>query len=112
MFQLKGFYSPLLVDKKHRYNIDESTIEKILKRDSKSYKNFRISSTAYVNRKFVRDYVLKKYHNKCKKCNNINDLQIDHIYSVRTCYDLELYVFCNSIDNLQVLCQKCNNIKQ
>lgn len=102
------FYSDLSIDKKFRFNLDESPIELILNNPDKSYQTFRKVSTSYVNRVFVRKYIFNKYNNKCFLCSSELDLQIDHIIPVYKCYKDKNFMLCNNIDNLQLLCSKCN----
>lgn len=102
------FYSELSIDKKYRYNLDETTIKKILKNDDQSYKAFRKSSTSFCSRIYVRQFVFNKYKNKCCYCGSIKELQLDHIKSVYNCYHTKDFMYCNNINNLQLLCSVCN----
>ena len=102
------FYSDLSIDKKFRFNLDESSIELILKNTNKYYQAFRKVYTSYVNRVFVRKYIFNKYNNKCFLCRSELDLQIDHIIPVYKCYNDKNFMVCNNINNLQLLCGKCN----
>ena len=79
--------------------------------ESNKFKFFRQSSSAYVKRKEVREYVLKKHNYKCAFCGSSEKLHIDHILSVKKCFDAKDYFMCNTIENLQVLCQTCNILK-
>lgn len=99
------------LSKKHKYSPDISTIQKILRKDSNSYIAFRKSSTQYANKIFVKTYIFTKYNNKCNNCLSGKNLTIDHVLSVKYCYQNELYGMCNSIGNLQLLCSSCNNKK-
>lgn len=105
---LFSFYSPLTVDKRYRFNLEPETILKINANNDYSYTAFRKSSTAYANKKHVKQFVVKKYNNMCNNCNGNKDLHIDHVTSVKECYLKGMYVFCNSLENLQLLCSRCN----
>ena len=76
------------------------------------YKHFRSSSSGYISKKSVRDYIFNRYNNKCNYCSSDENLQIDHIESVLSCYQKGHLYFCNSIENLQLLCKKCNLSKK
>ena len=102
------FYSDLSIDKKYRFNLDENSINLILKFNDKSYSVFRKISTSYANRVYVKRFILNKYNNKCKFCGSKNNLQIDHIISVYKCFLDRNFMICNTIENLQLLCSKCN----
>ncbi len=54
--------------------------------------------------KQVREEVLKKYGGKCVICGSTKHLQIDHIVPA-------IDNGSNALDNLQVLCRKCNASK-
>jgi len=77
------------------------------------YKALRNSSYSFIKRKDVREYIFKRDDYKCKKCNEINNLSIDHIISIRQVarglYPIELL---NAEKNLQILCNKCNSKKE
>lgn len=77
----------------------------------KSFKAFRSSSSAFVSNKKVREYILNKFEYKCVDCNSKDLLEIDHIKSVFSCFYSKDYFYCNSLENLQVLCKKCNTSK-
>jgi 5-methylcytosine-specific restriction endonuclease McrA len=76
-----------------------------------AYKAFRKNSSYYVSKKYVRQFVLEKYNNCCNYCKSTFEIQIDHILSVKHCFENNLLRQCNRISNLQVLCSKCNLIK-
>lgn len=78
----------------------------------KSFKAFRSSSSAFVSNKKVRDFILNKFNNKCNNCGSKELLEIDHIKSVYNCFYSKDYFYCNSLENLQVLCKKCNTSKK
>jgi len=71
--------------------------------DSKENDNECEWASRYVPKEY-RQLTLKKYNNKCVKCKSIKDLEIDHILPISKGGDGEL-------DNLQVLCRKCNRKK-
>lgn len=94
---------------KLKWNPDESTLIKMKSNDYYiSFKAFRKSSTGYVNKKFVKEFVYHKYDSKCFKCDSKKDLHIDHIISVHKSYLSGDFYKCNNINNLQLLCCKCN----
>jgi len=76
-----------------------------------AFKKFRSSSSGFISNKTLRDVLLVKFNNKCVLCNSAEQLQIDHIESVLSCFNREKFNFCNTEDNLQVLCKKCNTSK-
>lgn len=102
------FYVDLFIDKKYRYNPDEITIKRIIASNDHSFNYFRKSSTSYCNKKFVKEFILNRHSNKCVLCSNGNNLQIDHIISVKKCFEDKNFVYCNSLQNLQTLCSSCN----
>lgn len=76
------------------------------------YKALRNASSNFIKRKYVRDYLLKKYNHKCYICGSSEDLQIDHIVSVYKFASERLDPFVlNSDENLAVICSKCNSAK-
>lgn len=80
--------------------------------DKEAFKKFRIVCSNYIKKSVVRDSILKKCNYKCVICNAIEKLQVDHIISVKKCFDNKLIDFCNKYDNLQILCYKCNSSKK
>ena len=106
MENLFVFYSDLSIDKKFRFNVDEITIINVIHRNC--YKSFRKASTAYVNRVYVRKYILEKFNNQCNICGSKNRLEIDHIKSVKSCFISGHFVSCNTLENLRLLCKVCN----
>lgn len=76
-----------------------------------AFKKFRNASSSYIQNKRLRAYILDKFNNKCVLCDSVNSLEIDHIESVLSCFKKEKFQFCNSEENLQVLCKKCNSSK-
>jgi 5-methylcytosine-specific restriction endonuclease McrA len=77
----------------------------------KSYLYFRRSSSAFIKKKVVRDIILKKSGYKCVNCFSIDNLQIDHADSVLKCFNNQNIYYCNTYENLQVLCMVCNTKK-
>ena len=78
----------------------------------KAFKVFRSSSSAYISRADIRILVLNKNNNKCSFCGSKEKLEIDHINSVYSSFIKNDFHKCNSIENLQVLCKKCNTSKK
>lgn len=76
-----------------------------------AFKYFRASSSAFGKNKNVRMFLLEKYKNKCPICFNSENLEVDHISSVYSCFRSKLFEFCNSEKNLQILCNRCNSWK-
>jgi len=74
-------------------------------------KCFRNSSSGFIKKNDLRVYLFEKFKNKCVKCSSMDKIQIDHIISVKRCFDNQLFDFCNTEENLQVLCMKCNTTK-
>nr|DAS52579.1 MAG TPA: HNHc [Caudoviricetes sp.]DAY29662.1 MAG TPA: HNHc [Caudoviricetes sp.] len=77
------------------------------------YKALRNSSDSFIKRKDVRDFLLEKYNYQCSICGSTDSLEIDHIISVFKAsikeFDIDKL---NNIENLTVLCRKCNSGKQ
>ena len=76
-----------------------------------AFKTFRNTSSAFISNKYVRSYIFNKYKNKCNYCDSIENLEIDHIKSVCRCFKNNLIDYCNTKENLQLLCRKCNSSK-
>ena len=94
------------------WNPQRATLSRIKGFDKKiAYKSFRNSSSGFIKRKDVRDYLFEKYSNECVLCNSKKNLQIDHIFSVLHHFRYGLFSECNTEENLQVLCKKCNTSK-
>lgn len=70
-------------------------------------KYIRNTSSNYIKRERVRSFIFNRDGYKCVKCGSSENLQIDHIISV---YRIGLKA--NNINNLQVLCRKCNAGKE
>lgn len=77
------------------------------------YSALKSSSAAFVHKKEVRDYIFKKYNNKCYICGSTENLQIDHIISICRFADKRLpWRELNSEENLAAICPRCNSSKQ
>lgn len=76
------------------------------------YKALRNSSSAFIKRKDVREYIFKRDGYKCS-CGSTSNLEIDHINSVysasRGKYPIKLL---NTPDNLITICKHCNSSKR
>jgi 5-methylcytosine-specific restriction endonuclease McrA len=71
-------------------------------------KYLRNTSSSYIKKPAVRDYVFKKYKNSCCSCGSRENLHIDHINPVFNA-TVENICTINSIDNLRLLCKSCNS---
>lgn len=80
--------------------------------EKQAFKSFRNSSSGFVKNEIVRKSILEKCGNKCVNCNSVLNLEIDHKKSVYYCFKNGLLSFCNTYENLQILCKKCNTSKQ
>jgi 5-methylcytosine-specific restriction endonuclease McrA len=97
------------MENKYKWNPSEETILKMESKDYYvSFKAFRISSTGYVNKKYVKEYVMQKHNYKCVFCSSISNLTIDHVVSVHKSFLTKKTKECNDIKNLQLLCSSCN----
>lgn len=65
--------------------------------------NYRLRSYANLFNRDIRKLILNK-KSKCKQCDSVLNLQIDHIASI-------VNGGSNTIDNIQILCSKCNTKK-
>ena len=91
----------------------KSTLRKMESSNRKTaFKVFRDSSSGFVAKKHVREFVFEQDSYKCVKCGRVVGLQVDHIESVKKCFDKKKYHQCNTLGNLQTLCKKCNASKQ
>ncbi len=76
-------------------------------------KSIRNSSSAFIKRKDVREIVFRKNNFKCVFCKSLNNLSVDHIYSVYRCVIGEYPINkLNTLENFQTLCCKCNSKKK
>jgi len=76
------------------------------------YKALRNSSSGFIKRNEVRNFILERDKNKCVECGNTENLHIDHIVSVyRYALNMMDYRELNSPNNLRSLCCKCNTSK-
>lgn len=78
----------------------------------KAFNFFRNSSSGFIKNNIVRKSILSKSNNSCAICSSNLNLQIDHIISVKNCFENEKFDFCNTYENLQILCLKCNTSKK
>ena len=92
-----------------RRTMDARIFDNLDKKDS--FKAFRQSSSSFISNPIVRKLIKLKSGNECVKCKNKENLQIDHILSVSYCFDNKLFYICNTYENLQILCSKCNASK-
>jgi len=76
-----------------------------------AFKYFRSSSSAFGKNKKVRLYLLEKFNGECSVCKSVDNLEVDHKISVFNCFFTSLIDYCNTEDNLQILCKRCNNYK-
>ena len=76
-----------------------------------AFKKCRNSSSAFIKRSDVRNLILQKSNSKCAQCSSKENLQVDHIESVLSCFKSNPFEFCNSYENLQILCKTCNTSK-
>lgn len=77
------------------------------------YKALRNSSSGFINRADVREYIFSRNGYKCVECGSNNDLQVDHIVSVYEFAKKQLdYSKLNIEENLQTLCGICNAKKR
>jgi len=70
-------------------------------------KYFRNSSSNYIKKKSIRNYIFKRDNFSCQICGSKKRLQIDHIISVYQA-TLENIRLINNINNLRTLCCSCN----
>lgn len=90
------------------YRPNERQLHLMFDIGGKSLKKYlRNSSSGYIHKKAVRDYVFSRDGYKCAICGSSQNLQIDHIISVyratkKTIFDI------NHINNLRPLCMPCN----
>lgn len=76
------------------------------------YQALKNSSSSFIKRLDVRNYIFKKFNNQCTNCGSIENLTIDHIVSIYRVAKNKLdFEFLNSEENLTVLCKSCNSTK-
>lgn len=98
--------------KKLMWNPNRMTLSKIKNCSYKSsFQYFRNSSSGYISKKHVREFVFKTHGLNCYLCNGLAT-QIDHVKSVYSCFKLGLFYECNSLENLKPICPKCNQSKK
>jgi len=78
-------------------------------RDKKYYRN---SSSAYIKKQEVRDFIFNRDNHTCLECKSKDNITVDHIITVIYGFEnhIDLFVI-NNIGNLQTLCGKCNSKK-
>jgi len=77
----------------------------------KAFQVFRQSSSGYISKKWVRKIVISE-DSVCSFCGTSENLQVDHVESVMSCFKKGDYYGCNVLSNLQPLCAKCNQSKK
>ena len=89
------------------------TAEKIESSDfNKRLKLLRVSSSNFIRKKCVRDYIFNRDQNRCKNCGTDSMSHIDHIKSVYYAATYPEFIpFLNKKENLQLLCISCNSKK-
>lgn len=76
---------------------------------SVKYKALRNSSSGFISKKEVRDYIFKRDGYKCYLCGCRTNLQIDHVNSVLSAAMGESLISeLNTKENLKTICKKCN----
>jgi 5-methylcytosine-specific restriction endonuclease McrA len=87
-----------------------ATIARINSLDPKiRIKALRNSSSGFIKKKSVRDFIFERDGNRCVLCGSGNDLQVDHISSVYlAAKDKYLVDLLNKPSNLRTLCKGCN----
>lgn len=76
------------------------------------YQAARNSSSSFIRRNDVRNYIFSRDGHKCTKCSSTEYLQVDHVVSVYQ-YVVDRLDFegLNKLSNLTTLCRKCNASK-
>lgn len=69
-----------------------------------SYEHLRKEATRFTQNKEIRYQVFNLLGESCLRCGSVQDIEIDHVISVRN-------GGLNEISNLQPLCKKCNSSK-
>lgn len=91
----------------------ESYLFKINNDREKLYRLLRNSSSRFISKPEVRDFIFKRDNYKCLNCNNTNNLTIDHKISVYACAQGKIHFYdLNTENNLQTLCFMCNSSKK
>ena len=73
----------------------------------------RSSSSSFISRKDVREYIFKRDGYKCSVCGSDHNLTIDHIRSVyRASKNTDEIATLNDESNLRTLCKTCNSSKR
>jgi len=72
-------------------------------------KTIRNSSSAFIAKQSVRNYIFSRDNYQCKLCGSKDNLQVDHIISVYHAINNKIPIDkLNSESNLQTLCKDCN----
>jgi len=99
--------------RKTKWNPHKETLRKIYKSNYKeAYKIFRNSSSGYISKPDVREYVFFNHGRLCSVCNDRLATEIDHVKSVYSCFKDKEFEFCNSLENLKPICKYCNTSKK
>jgi hypothetical protein len=86
------------------------------------------NSNPDINREYMRQYMLKRYHDrrkkaidklggKCVECNNAEELQFDHIdrntkkFTIASLSSINEKAFWEEINKCQLLCETCHQKK-
>jgi len=86
--------------------------EKFYGSDKKNYKALRYSSSSFIKKPKVREFIFNKNKHRCVECGSTDNLQVDHIISVYQAFrEKSLIPKLNCFENLQVLCKRCNSSK-
>ncbi len=94
-----------------KWNPFDSTIKRFNHKEfDVRYKALRNSSSSFVRRKDVREYIFLRDGKICAECGSKENPTIDHIKSVHACARQEFhYSELNTKENLRVLCNRCNS---
>ena len=78
----------------------------------KAYLSLKYSSSGFVTKSVVRNYIFNRDGHKCLLCGKKTNLSIDHINSVLSAFDGRSDINkLNTKGNLQTLCRSCNSAK-
>ena len=96
-----------------KWNPQKVTFDKFDSSDFKTrYIALRNSSSAFIKKQDVRNYIFERDNNRCVLCEEQENLTIDHYNSVYRVAkkDVPLRML-NIKENLQTLCFECNSGK-
>ena len=95
------------------WNPQKNTLFRILSiRGKVGLKALRNSSSAFISNYKVRGIILSRDGHSCNYCASTDNLEIDHIASVVSCFHGHIAINeLNTEKNLQVLCSVCNRRK-